>query len=323
MKLKTALLAIAVLLALPPMIHAQEQSIPRPKILGVSHAALYCTNLDASRAFFKDYLGFDEPYSANNPDGTLKLTWIKINDLQQIELFPAKNPDDDRLYQVALITDNCEAMRQYLKSKGWKVPDKPVGTGQIGNRNLSVKDPDGHIIEFVEYVGTSWTLKDKGRHMPATRISPRIRHIGFKVADLAASLHFYKDILGCEETWRGSRDNKLLSWVNIRLPDCDEYLELMLYGGPEPKASALGTMNHICLEVPDIQAAYDTLQKRTLPEACKLPTSAPKTGINGKRQINAYDPEGTRIEIMEPNTHDGNPVPSSAAPLPIPDKLKK
>ena len=312
------------LLAMTLISTLSAETPSRPQILGISHAALYFTNLDAERAFFKDYLGFDEPYSASNPDGSLKLTWIKINDLQQIELFPAKNPDDpDRLYQVALITNDCEAMRQYLKSKGWKVPEKPVGAGQIGNRNMTVKDPDGHNIEFVEYVGTGWTLKDKGLHMPPTRISPRIRHIGIKVADLAASLHFYKDILGCEEIWRGSRDNKLLSWVHVRLPDSDEYIELMLYNGPEPKPATLGTMQHLSLEVPDVQAAYDTLQKRPLPEACKQPLTAPKIGINGKRQINIYDPEGTRFELMEPDTHDGKPVPSSDAPLPVPDKFKQ
>ena len=319
------LLALTLLSALQPFSpSALSADAPpaRPPILGISHAALFYTDLDATRAFFKDYLGYDEPYTAKNKDGTLKLTWIKINDLQQIELFPLKTPDADRLYQVALITNNCEAMRQYLRSKGWKTTDKPVGTGQIGNHNLTVLDPDGRQIEFVEYTGTGWTLKDKGQHLPPTRISPRIRHIGIKVTDLAASLHFFKDILGCEETWRGSKDDKQLSWINLRLPDCDEYLELMLYAGPEPKTATLRSMNHICLEVPDIQAAYDTLQKRPLPAACKLPTTAPKTGRNNKRQINAYDPEGTRVEIMEPDTIDGAPVPSSTAPLPIPDKLK-
>jgi len=317
------LLALALLSALQPF-SPSALSQSRPPILGISHAALFYTDLDATRAFFKDYLGFDEPYSLNDPKtGALKLTWIKINDLQQIELFPAKTPDADRLYQVAFITNNCEAMRQYLRSKGWKTTDKPVGTGQIGNHNLTVLDPDGRQIEFVEYTGAGWTLKDKGRHLPPTRISPRIRHIGIKVTDLAASLHFFKDILGCEETWRGGKDDKQLNWINLRLPDSDEYIELMLYGGPEPKTPALLSMNHICLEVPDIDAAYATLQTRSLPASCKHPATAPKLGLNRKRQINAFDPEGTRVEIMEPDTIDGKPAPSSNAPLPIPDKLKK
>ena len=41
-----------------------------------------------------------------------------------------------------------------------------------------------------------------------------------------------------------------------------------------------------------------------------------RTGINRKRQLNLYDPDGTRVELMEPNTIDGVPTPSSQAPPP-------
>jgi lactoylglutathione lyase len=43
-----------------------------------------------------------------------------------------------------------------------------------------------------------------------------------------------------------------------------------------------------------------------------------QTGVNRKRQINLYDPDGTRIELMEPNTVDGNPAPNPTAPVPHP-----
>ena len=44
----------------------------------------------------------------------------------------------------------------------------------------------------------------------------------------------------------------------------------------------------------------------------------PRTGTNRKRQLNLFDPDGTRIELMEPKTVDGVPVPSSTAPPPKP-----
>ena len=34
--------------------------------------------------------------------------------------------------------------------------------------------------------------------------------------------------------------------------------------------------------------------------------------------MNLYDPDGTRVELMEPQTVDGQPVPSSTAPPPRP-----
>jgi lactoylglutathione lyase len=41
-----------------------------------------------------------------------------------------------------------------------------------------------------------------------------------------------------------------------------------------------------------------------------------QVGVNRKRQINLYDPDGTRVELMEPVTIDGKPAPSSTAPPP-------
>ena len=41
-----------------------------------------------------------------------------------------------------------------------------------------------------------------------------------------------------------------------------------------------------------------------------------RTGINRKRQVNLFDPDGTRIELMESATIDGKPTPSSPAPPP-------
>jgi lactoylglutathione lyase len=41
-------------------------------------------------------------------------------------------------------------------------------------------------------------------------------------------------------------------------------------------------------------------------------------GKNGKRQVNLYDPDGTRVELMEAHPADGKPVPPSTAPPPLP-----
>jgi len=41
-----------------------------------------------------------------------------------------------------------------------------------------------------------------------------------------------------------------------------------------------------------------------------------RTGTNRKRQMNLFDPDGTRTELMEPRTVDGKPAVSSTAPAP-------
>jgi catechol 2,3-dioxygenase-like lactoylglutathione lyase family enzyme len=305
--------ALFVCVVVAPLVARAADEVKRPRVLGLSHVALFVKDVEQSRAFYKGFLGYDEPFSVNDPDGKLHLTWIKINDLQTIELFPEREASSDRLNHVALLVDDAEAMRAFLASKGVTVPDK-VPKGRIGNSNFTIKDPDGHGVEIVQYEPDGWTVREKGKFLPDTRIAPRMSHAGILVGDLARSQKFYGDLFGMRETWRGSRDGKLLSWVNLAVPDGNDYLELMLYD-QEVTPERMLVAHHICLELPDVAKAEEILKSRTLPPGCK-PMTAAKVGRNGKRQINLFDPDGTRVEVMEPSPADGKPVPPSTAPVP-------
>jgi lactoylglutathione lyase len=78
-----------------------------------------------------------------------------------------------------------------------------------------------------------------------------------------------------------------------------------------------GTQNHIALQVPSVGDAVTALEARPAFKSYGR-TLTPQVGKNGKRQLNLYDPDGTRVEVMEPTTVDGKPVPSSTAPPPPP-----
>ena len=62
---------------------------------------------------------------------------------------------------------------------------------------------------------------------------------------------FYRDILGCQENWRGSSDQKTLSWVNMKVPDGDNWVEFMLYD-QFPDLRRLGVLHHIGMEETDV-----------------------------------------------------------------------
>ncbi|TAK92906.1 MAG: bleomycin resistance protein [Verrucomicrobia bacterium] len=296
---------------------AGAAEVSRPRITGLAHVALWVHDVEQSRRFYKDFLGFDEPYSLTNSNGSLALTFIKINERQCLELFPERETNSDRLYHISVETDDAEALRVWLGSKDVKVPDK-VGKGRIGNLNFNVHDPDDHQVEIVQYSPDGWTAREKGKFIPDTRISRRMMHAGILVGDLDASMKFYRDILGGAETWRGGRTNQPLSWVNVKHADSADYVELMLYESlPEPDKR--GTAHHICLEVADVDKTLAILKQRA--ERCHYTRPMEiRTGVNRKRQINVYDPDGTRVELMEPNTVDGTPAPSSSAPPPAPAK---
>jgi hypothetical protein len=123
-------------------------------------------------------------------------------------------------------------------------------------------------------------------------------------------------VLGFQEKWRGGTNPKQLSWINMRVPDGQDYVEFMLYGSMPPQ-SKWGTSNHISLEVPDVAKAVSVLESRPSFKEYGKPLTI-RTGINGKRQVNIYDPDGTRVELMEPMTSSGEEVPSSTAPPPTP-----
>jgi lactoylglutathione lyase len=309
---RTARAAFAGLALITLCLAAGDQP-KRPHITGLSHIALWVHDIEKTRAFYKDFLGFAEPYSLTNKDGTLHLTWIKINDLQTIELFPEQTNNTDRLYHVALLTDDAVGMRDYLAAHGVKVPEK-VGKGKIGNLNYFIKDPDERIVEIVQYAPNGWTALNNGKFMPDTRISTNIPHMGILEGDLDAAKHFYEGILGFHEIWRGSKNSKVLNWVHERVPDGNGFLELMLYSDlPDPDKR--GKYHHLCLEVPDIEKAKAILQERAARIGYDRPMEI-QVGVNYKRQLNVYDPDGTRVELMEPQTVDGKPAASSTAPPP-------
>ena len=287
----------------------------RPKITGVAHMALYVSDLAKSRAFYEDFLGYGEPYVLKNKDGSDRIAFVKINEDQYLELFTDAPRNDGQLNHISFETNDARAMRDYLAARGMKVP-AAVGKGQIRNSNFNINDPDGHTVEIVQYEPDSWTRANRGKFVPDTRISTRMMHVGVLIGPLERASRFYREVLGFAEFWRGTSSPKVLSWVNMRVPDGEDYIEFMLYSGT-PDARERGVKNHICLMAPDLDQAVRTLEarpaRRNYPRTIEI-----RTGVNRKRQANLYDPDGTRVELMEPHTVDGKPAPSSTAPPPMP-----
>ena len=292
-------------------LHAQE--LKRPRITGVAHIALFSRDVSKSRGFYTGLLGYEEPFDVKQPDGSLSLTFFKINERQYIELFPEREPGADRLNHIALETDDAEGVRRYLASRGIQVPEK-VPRGRTGNSNFTVRDPDGHGVEIVQYEPSGWTSRERGKYLGAGRVSESMIHVGILVGAAEPAMRFYRDILGFRETWRGSRDGKELNWINLQVPDGTDYVEFMLYRDL-PAADNRGTPHHLCLVVPDLAKALAHLESRPARKDYARPIEG-RVGTNRRRLANLYDPDGTRVEIMEPATVDGTPAPPSTAPPP-------
>jgi catechol 2,3-dioxygenase-like lactoylglutathione lyase family enzyme len=274
----------------------QSSDLKRPLITGVAHIAFQVSDLTKARAFYGALLGYDEAFQVSETGISPALTCFKVNERQYIEILPGLPPDkEDRLSHIAFETNDLEALRIYLLSKGVKAPEK-VNQGADGNLNFSVTDPDDHHVEFVEYREGSLSRKAKGHYLSTRRISDRILHVGLTVADQASADKFYKDILGFSEIWRGGRDDASINWINMRVPDGTDYLEYMLVTG-KPTREQLGSMHHVALLALDIQKALETARERVSDPAN---IRSPQVGRNRRWQLNLFDPDGSRTELMEP-----------------------
>jgi lactoylglutathione lyase len=310
-----ALFACAIGL-LPSRIFGQGAAVARPKITGISHVGYFVSDLPKARAFWHDLLGFDESYVLKKKDGDdVRISFIKINDHQHIELFnepPTHSPN--MMSHLCFTVDDIEQMRTYLRSKGFDVKPGNGGKTRTGDYAFEIKDPDGMLVEFVQSLPTGMEAQAQGKFMPSSRIAQNIYHLGFLVGNSEKSMAFYRDILGFKETWRGGSNPNELSWINMRVPDGNDYVEFMLY---HKLPDTYGTKNHISLVVPDVQASVAVLEARPARKTYERPLTV-QVGKNGKRQVNLYDPDGTRVELMEGTTVDGKPVASSTAPPPPP-----
>jgi catechol 2,3-dioxygenase-like lactoylglutathione lyase family enzyme len=209
--------------------------------------------------------------------------------LQWVGYSPAPDPKaSDRMDHVAFATDNIVALRKYLTAQGIKVP-------QIQGRSdhslfIVVEDPEGHRVEFVE--------RDKDETAPpaASGVSRHMIHAGFLVDRRDAEDHFYRDILGFRPYWHGGMKDGQTDWVAMQVPDGTDWLEYMLNQPQHPELRLTGVMNHISLGVSDMKKAQAALESHHW-----KPRGEEKAqmGKDGKWQLNVYDPDFTRVELME------------------------
>lgn len=126
----------------------------RPKILGVAHLAIFVKDLDKSRRFYGDFLGYGEPFTLPKNGGEgVRIAFMKVNDSQYFELFNEADRGEGQLNHISFYTNNADKLYAYLVSKGVAALSGKgsVGKGQTGNKNFNIKDPDGHVVEMVEY----------------------------------------------------------------------------------------------------------------------------------------------------------------------------
>jgi catechol 2,3-dioxygenase-like lactoylglutathione lyase family enzyme len=274
-------LAIA-LVCLATIETARAQPAGRPRIYGIAHVTFRVSDLAVAQTFYGAWLALD-----GAPAG--KCQAYRVGARQQILLEPGlKAGEDERLVSLGFITDSPDALRTWFTGRGVPVEDAL----RCGQRVVRVNDPEGHVIEFV----APGPAPARARRRAAPHV--RILHAGLTVNDVGAMDRFYADALGFSEIWRGGRNDQTVDWINMKTPDGTEYIEYMLVGAEPLTRSRLGSMHHVALVVDDMQESYEAVLDR-VPRARWKEIGSPRVGRNRRWQLNLFDPDGTRTELME------------------------
>lgn len=275
---------LALLCCSPLTVIANAQSeVARPPITGVARVQIYVTNLASARDFYEKTIRLA---STGCPSSEIADCLI-VNDHQQVQLVAAPSPVPANLIaKIAFSTTDVARMRRYLAAKGLAPGEIVVGSNQA--QHFSVKDPEGHVISFVQLPASKPVEKAPGQP------SAELIHAGIIVKDRQAEDRFYKDILGFHLYWQGGMRDNETSWVSMQVPDGTEWMEYMLNIPADASHHLVGVMNHVALGVADINVTKAQL----LANGWK-PGEEPKIGRDGKWQLNLYDPDETRVEFME------------------------
>jgi len=270
-----------------------DKPITRPRITGISHIAVYTSNPEATDHYYREIVGAVRLPDPENPKGAR----YALSTTQFVEVLPLpEGAGINRLDHIAWNTDDAEALRRYLSHKSWKVPGQ-VEKGADGSLWFTVKDPEGNKVQFVQ-------LPDPPKPVAAPDvIGSRIIHVGFLVHSRAVEDTFYRDLLGFRPYWFGGMVEGKLDWVSQQAPDSHDWLEYMLTSGPSGSGipatmsqHELGVLDHFSIGEDSVPNAYKVLQDGN--RLTGVHDQGPKIGKDGKYQFNLYDPDGTRIELM-------------------------
>ena len=264
----------------------------RPAITGISHMCVYASDAKASEHFYGQILGGVPGRDPQDPNGTR----YYFSPTQFVEVLPLPaDHSTSRMGCVAYNTQDAGALLRYMGAHGVEGSSE-LRTDGDGGHWFQCKDPEGNLIQFLQ-PGKRTTMATGARP-----IGTRVIHVGYLVHDRATEDRFYREVLGFKPYWFGSKQPGHVDWVSQQVPDGHDWLEYMMVGDgstvPLSRVDErqLGVLNHFSIGVPNMEQAMTTLigEDRLSPRH-----DGPSMGLDGKWQANLYDPDGTRVELME------------------------
>jgi catechol 2,3-dioxygenase-like lactoylglutathione lyase family enzyme len=277
--MKRLLFAVANTLSCLLGIAANAQN--RPAITGIAFARFYAADPIASERFYAGTLGLQKISAGSK-------SIYPVNSLQWVETVPLPNTSlKTRMSAVGFTTRDVVALERYLKEKGVAIENT------VHDSMFSVRDPEGNQVWFVQTGSNRQVL----RMQPSPRAtSSRLIHVGYVVNDANKESAFYETILGFRPYWHGGRTPGRSDWVSLQVPEGTDWLEYMLNIPPDASLKSIGVQDHFSLGT----ETMDTVLTQLKANGCSDSNcSKSQLGLDGKVQLNVFDPDLSRIEFME------------------------
>ncbi len=123
-----------------------------------------------------------------------------------------------------------------------------------------------------------------------------LAHLSLFVSDLERSLAFYTDVLGFRKTYYQDRED--IFYAEIAAGSCVAEVVQWKNGAENGRwVGKRGTLDHVALEVPDLDEAAAELSRKRIP-IVDGPFELPDLN-GGIRGLFIHGPDGERVELLQ------------------------
>ncbi|WP_257347404.1 3,4-dihydroxyphenylacetate 2,3-dioxygenase [Pseudalkalibacillus decolorationis] len=255
-------------------------------IIRAARSVLHITDLEASRNFYVNALGFIETEA---DEEHIYLRGLEEHNHHSLVLKKKDRPNIEVISYKVSSDKDLEALSSFYQEKGFKTKWVEKGAQKAIGRTLRVQDVSGLPVEYFAEMDTVERLIQRYDLYKGARIQ-RIDHFNCSVLDVEKAYNFYINELGfaCSEYTATEEERIWAAWLH-RKPSVHDQAFM---NGKGPR------VHHIGFWLPDPMAlihACDVLA--SLGYADNIERGPGRHGLSNAFFLYLRDPDGHRIEL--------------------------
>ena len=255
-------------------------------IIRVARTVINVTDLDESRKFYVDALGFIE---TERTDDRLYLRCLEEAHHHSLVLQKADKPSVEAIGYKVKSDKDLEELETFFQSKGLKTKWLEEGKQHALGKALRVQDISGLPVEFFSKMDKVERLLQRYDLYKGSRVQ-RIDHVNCAVPDVQKAYDFYVNELGfeCSEDTIDSTGQLWAAWLHRKPTVHDQ----AFMNGVGPR------LHHIGFWLPDPLALIHTCDVlASLGYAHSIERGPGRHGLSNAFFLYLRDPDGHRIEL--------------------------